>query len=133
MSHNLHPSCGCTIISHFEPYVVSRTPLLIVPTHKAMDILSSAKRQRKVMTLGERSSCQICWLKVKMQHLSATITGSMIVGRTFPIVLFLIPKPSFSFKHRSQTFIFQLHIQKLFPNPHFPTHVHETHSQTIIF
>ena len=51
--------------------------------------------------------------------------GSIIVRRTFPIVLFLIPKPSLSFKSHSQTFIFQLRILTSFSNPHFPTLVLE--------
>ena len=69
------------------------------PKRKVMDNVSCTKRQRKVLMFGENIEL-LHWSAWRENVVSvrSTITGSMIVGRTFLIVLFFIRKPSFSFK-----------------------------------
>ena len=93
------------------------------PKRKAKDKVSCVKRQRKVMMFGEK--IELLERSARGENVApvrVAITGSTIVGRTFPVVLFLIPKHSLSFKPHSQTFIF---LQTSFPNLHFLTPVLE--------
>ena len=57
------------------------------------------------MTLDEKID-----LLDQLRYLWAAVMGSLIGGKTFPIVLVLIPKPSFFF-------------QTSFPNLHYPSNL----------
>ena len=69
-------SCARTIIPHYEPCAVSCAPFLKSPKWEAMDKVSCAKRQRKVMTLDK---------KIELFHQLAWGGSAAFVGRHYVV------------------------------------------------
>ena len=128
-----------TITSHLRALWCFSCTVFNGPKRKVMDNVSCTKRQRKVLMFGENIEL-LHWSAWRENVVSvrSTITGSMIVGRTFLIVLFFIRKPSFSFKphypsnlipkHSFSNSVFEPYFQTLHfwlpdSNPHSQTHI----------